>query len=524
MTTHGEPSAWHEREDGYRLSGLRIYEYRVKPNGNSTPDTETIDHSDGAPQELHQAQNDQTPTDDTKSRGQSLDCHSDHIQVREKHDQSHTRELSIDRIPPLLFRWWNRDSQGLNSKNQFLAGIFRHRERFDPKDITGTEFKAFFRRHVTKQEVATPFISTFSFPLAPFHRALTGQKGAMVSIIDTSKVTSKIFYAHPLAAQTRTFTHSWKGYAEYLVWGQIPAEAIVSTLDINSVGLIAQLNRDINRLLQPLIIGKMLRCNQKLRDILAIRRKGKSSFRCGLTLRKLLVLLQVPRAYWQDFASKFAHCWGWKYAQEKREFLDGVLSKRPYSQDELSDSESEWVMPTPQTTSKKASNGISSDLDEEDGEPLEYEEQELSDLERKSETTQRSPRQSFFYQGSSSPDLDWIPANEEEDTEDHSDSDTKDPNVSDSCSMSMEERSDTSEEPFSAETIDSMSEGESLTGVSVFVDRGNTSSTEDTVMHMDGGVSNGEDDEPDAQMEYECEWPSEDDCPERKTQAPIRFH
>ncbi|KAJ5294372.1 hypothetical protein N7508_009193 [Penicillium antarcticum] len=550
--------AWHEKEGELGSSGLKFYEYHGQPKTNCT--TETIDCVDSGPKKPSQVL-----ADDPQCRGLFENSESPHplpigeLQDRDQSlecpDQKRTRGLSIDKPPPLLYRWWNIDSQGVNSKHEFVAGLFCNRPTFNPEDITDTEFLAFFRGHVTKQEVATPFISTFAFPLAPFHRALVNQKGAMVSIIESSKIPSKIFDAGPLAVKTRTFTGCWRGYAEYEVWGHIPAQAIVETLDINSVELIAQLHRDINRLLQPLLIRSFRRCNQDLRDILAIRHKGRSSFKCGLTLRKLLLLLRIPPAHWADLAPKFAHCWGWKYAAEKREFLEGVMSQNPVSQEEVSDSESEWVMPTPQATPKKGSKKSKSiELDEEDWEPLEYEEFQkvCSSLRPMPETSQKSPRGPFFYRGSTTPDKDWIPLEEEQDTEGQSESDGKANDASETHSVSMEERSDTTEETFLAETIDSMSvtyesdrliedhmalawEAESIpeatqTGRpqdhnadhpvvhSFFVDLHDR----DTDMDMNGVVSNEEDD-PSAQNALDQEWPSEDDCPEMKILNRVRF-
>ncbi|KAJ6079352.1 hypothetical protein N7467_009105 [Penicillium canescens] len=525
-------STWHESEA--RHSGLKVYEYRGKPDSDCS--TETLDFVVAAPKEPRQVS-----TNDPQTSGQT-------DQVPKKHDQSH--DLSVDKVPPLLYRWWNIDSQGTNSKYQFRSGLFCNRETFNPEDITESEFKAFFRGHVTKQEVASPFISTFSFPLAPIHRALISQKGAMVSIIDTSKVTSKIFYACPLA----DLYTQLERLRRVSGLGEIPAEAIVSTLDINTMELIALLNHDINRLLQLQVIRDMPRCNQKLRDVLAMRHKWKSSFQCGLTLRKLLVLLQIPRAYWEDLAPKFARGWGWKYAAEKRVFLEGVLSRMPYSQEELSDSESEWVMP-PQTTPKKPSSHLTADSDEEDWESEESEQcyQECSDLQRKLESLRKSPRKPFFYRGDISPDLGWIPPEQDEDPSGHSDSDNNGHDASETRSISMEEQSDTTADSVFLETVDSASdryEDENLINDHMALDWEHAPMPEntqtgmppqdhnvdfslvhgslvhpqnrDTEMDVDGSVSDEEDD-PSAQRALEREWPSDDDCPDMNTLSRVRF-
>jgi hypothetical protein len=256
--------------------------------------------------------------------------------------------VPVEKMPPLLFRWSNRDSQGVNSKTIFLAGLFCNGEWLNPEDLSEDRFESYFRSHVTKQEVKTPFISTFRSPLAPLHRALAGGKGAILTVIDTSKLDTKVFYACPLAIRTRTLTYSWKGYGEYLIWGRVATDAIAFSVEITRVEDIAQSHRDIGRLLQIPLICSFLRCNQKLREILAVKRK--SPFKSGRTLGKLLTVLEVPTIHWDNIASRFAKSWGWVHKKETALFHSGLLSAPPYLPEELSDSESEDPLPTPQKT------------------------------------------------------------------------------------------------------------------------------------------------------------------------------
>jgi hypothetical protein len=254
-----------------------------------------------------------------------------------------------DKMPPLLFRWSNRDSQGVNSKTHFLAGLFCESEWFDPEDVSERRFESFFRSHVTKEKVKTPLISTFRSPLAPFHRALAGQNGAIVTVIETSKLETKVFYAHPLAVRTKTLVlNGWQGYGEYLIWGQIPTEAIAFSVDIISLQEIAEKHHDINRLMQVPLICSVLRCNEQLRSTMALKRK--SPFPSGRTLAKLLTLLQVPAIYWENLSIEFCKAWGWRHGKEITLFLNGVRSAPPYLPEELSDSESEGPWLTPQKT------------------------------------------------------------------------------------------------------------------------------------------------------------------------------
>lgn len=245
--------------------------------------------------------------------------------------------VPADKMPPLLYRWSNRDSQGVNSKTLFLAGLFCNGEWFDPEDFSEGRFESFVRSHVTKEKVKTPFISTSQSPLAPLHRAIANQNGAILTVIDTSKLETKVLYAHPLAIRTRTFTYKWKGYGEYLIWGRIPLEAIVFSVEITSFEQIIQSHRDVDRLMQTSLIRSSPRCDQKLRDMLAAKRK--SPFQSGRTLGKLLTLLEVPTIHWDNIASRFAKSWGWKYAKEIALLHSGLRSAPPYLSEELSDSE-----------------------------------------------------------------------------------------------------------------------------------------------------------------------------------------
>ncbi|KGO76512.1 hypothetical protein PITC_087910 [Penicillium italicum] len=270
---------------------------------------------------------------------------------RQDHEQA-MQGVPPEDLPPLLFRWSNRDSQGVNSKTVFLAGLFCNGELSDPEDFSEDQFESFFRSHVTKEKVRTPFISTSKSPLTPFHRAIAGQNGALMTIIDTSKLQTKVFYAHPLAVRTKTLVQNgWKGYGEYLIWGHVPAEAIAFSVEIVNVEQITQSRRDLNRLMQIPLIRSAPRCDDKLRDMLALKRK--SPFQSGRTLGKLLTLLQVPAIHWENLAFEFAKAWGWRCKGENDLFQSGIRSGPPYQLEELSDSECEVPWPTPQKTPGK---------------------------------------------------------------------------------------------------------------------------------------------------------------------------
>ncbi|CAG8930466.1 unnamed protein product [Penicillium salamii] len=246
--------------------------------------------------------------------------------------------LHPEKIPPLLYRWFNEDSQGENSNEGFISGLFCEEPSFDREYISDDEFEEHFIHHVTREKTPTPFISTSESPLAPIHRAIKSQKPASVVVFDTTKLQTPVFYAHPIARHTNTFTQKWKGYGEYLIWGEVPSSAIVFMCPISEVEQLAANHSDINRLLLLRFLREAQFCNRLLWDRLA--RKKKPAYKSGRTFGKLLFLLHFPRLYWEHVAAGFMRYWGWTREEERVNFLRGMKSELPYSI-ELSDSESE---------------------------------------------------------------------------------------------------------------------------------------------------------------------------------------
>ncbi|CAG8168639.1 unnamed protein product [Penicillium salamii] len=227
--------------------------------------------------------------------------------------------LHPDKIPPLLYRWFNEDSQGANSNEGFLSGLFCVKP-FNREDISNKRFIKHFIHHVQKEEISTP------------------TKPASLAVFDTTKLKTKVFYAYPIAKYTRTFTRKWQGWGEYLIWGKVPSNAIVFVSPISKIEHLAASHSDINRLLLLQILRDSQFCNHVLRARLANKRK--SAYKSGRTFAKLLVHLRFPRLYWEYLAGGFMRCWGWESEEERVNFLKGMKSEFPYST-ELSDSESE---------------------------------------------------------------------------------------------------------------------------------------------------------------------------------------
>ncbi|KAJ5103258.1 hypothetical protein N7532_003787 [Penicillium argentinense] len=133
------------------------------------------------------------------------------------------------------------------------------------------EFLEAFKRHVLRDSVPSPFVSTLSSLLTPIHRALHRQDGASVAVIDSSKlsVEKKLYKAVRLVELTNTSLKNWKGYGEYEVWEETNPSSIVCSFSITSLMETGERDADIGRFLQIPMIRSKRYCTRFLRSKLA---------------------------------------------------------------------------------------------------------------------------------------------------------------------------------------------------------------------------------------------------------------
>ncbi|KAJ5988710.1 hypothetical protein N7481_003920 [Penicillium waksmanii] len=199
-------------------------------------------------------------------------------------------------LPPLLFRWWNKNSHGLNTRTLLMAAAFAKAEspveRVMLEGMGREDFLLAFKNHVTKARVDSPFISLFKSPLSPIHRAVRHQDGAVISVIDPSKLERDV---------------NWKGFGEYEVWEKIEGPAIVCTFDIRTLMNIDHDNPVIGGFLQLLII----RGYDSGSNALHVRLKSilKSHHDHDMALSRLMELLEVPEQYRASMCHCFKKSW-----------------------------------------------------------------------------------------------------------------------------------------------------------------------------------------------------------------------
>lgn len=206
---------------------------------------------------------------------QPLDEQCSDAQVQEDSQITNSRTLSLlskpESLPPVLYRWSNIHSQGINSPSRVVSGMFAFPGSiaFSPADLDEESFLGYVKSHLTKAPLSSPFVSAFKSPLAPIHRALRHGKKAKISIIDTSQMTTEIFKAAPLVVLTDTALNNWEGLGEYLIWREVPTFAIACTFKISSLETIARDHHEIGQFLQLDTIRKRSTCTRYLYSDLA---------------------------------------------------------------------------------------------------------------------------------------------------------------------------------------------------------------------------------------------------------------
>ncbi|OJK03033.1 hypothetical protein ASPACDRAFT_13835, partial [Aspergillus aculeatus ATCC 16872] len=231
-----------------------------------------------------------------------------------------------DGIPPVLYRWSNVDSQGINTKNLLVAGLFDDWDRyFSPNTIRPEKFVEYFRKHVHIEEVPSPFISTFKSMLSPVHRAIRNKEGALISVIDTKGLdfvysARNLFRTH----KVRVGNSYYNGAGEFLIWGKVPSSNIICSFKVSTLEQIADEHNDIAEILQLDTIA-LYKCNRNALKAALSQRGHYSDRTSGNIIGKLLSLLQVRFEYSDEIGRGMFYSWRLRKPDNPGEaFYEGI--------------------------------------------------------------------------------------------------------------------------------------------------------------------------------------------------------
>ncbi|KAJ6021781.1 hypothetical protein N7540_007285 [Penicillium herquei] len=218
-----------------------------------------------------------------------------------------------DQMPTVLFRWYNIDSQGINSEDLIRAGLFTGDDNFDldVNHVRKHEILEMFESHVSKAKCPSPFISTFVHPLSPIHRAIRKQNEARLAMIDTSKLgpDAIVIKASTLVQLTNTRTRKWRGYGEYLIWEEVPRNAILCTFKISRLEDIAMDWLDIGEFLQLDVLRNTKFSDKHLYWELAKNLEMMPGNTLNEALLNMVKLLEVPNEFEETVAQRFKEAW-----------------------------------------------------------------------------------------------------------------------------------------------------------------------------------------------------------------------
>ncbi|KAJ5369247.1 uncharacterized protein N7496_009007 [Penicillium cataractarum] len=257
------------------------------------------------------------------------------------HDSNHLPGLcGVDELPPLLYRWSNTNSQGVNTESILVAGWFTgsYPNVTFPGQLSQEEFLGIFTSHVTRVHIPTPFISAFARPLAPIHRALRNRDDAKISVVDPRKLPTPVFNAQPLAQTTGTTVRRWKGYGEFAIWGYVPSEAVVCTFDIATLEDVASRDLEIQQFLQLSLIQAEGTCHRRLRQDLRLNLQTQGHKDHSSILVRLAQQLGVTEEYCWYFATDIHQAWTMNLGdtcRDSEELLDSASSPEPVVSEEI---------------------------------------------------------------------------------------------------------------------------------------------------------------------------------------------
>lgn len=168
----------------------------------------------------------------------------------------------------------------------------------------------------------SPFVSTFQSLLAPVHRAIRAKEGAIISIIDPSRLETRVYSAKALVRDLNINIKGYCGMGEYLIWGKVPTPAIICSFTASNLMRIAEEDEEIGQILQLHQIEFSQRNRARLRMALS-QGPGELDFGCGLIVGRLLRKLGVPSPYVENVAVGLSRSWRFSRGNHEN-FLKGV--------------------------------------------------------------------------------------------------------------------------------------------------------------------------------------------------------
>ncbi|MCJ1365014.1 hypothetical protein MMC16_004132 [Acarospora aff. strigata] len=245
------------------------------------------------------------------------------------HQQSQTADLAPK--TKLGFRMYDDNSSGVNGPAGFRAGLFSdcNGEVSSPPDIGSKAFYNAAKNHFNWVREPTPFISMYQGLLPVLHRGFQSVANASVAVIDLQAVSasSKLYVAAQVIKQLglRHGSFQYRGISEWLVWGMIDRNAVITTFKIKDLRKFLNGAPDVRIVLRFPEIENSRDANSYRKSLKGnLNQVGKA---CGRVVGKFTAFMAVPDSYVEEVARKIVRNWqliGCRSPHRMEAYLAGV--------------------------------------------------------------------------------------------------------------------------------------------------------------------------------------------------------
>jgi len=238
----------------------------------------------------------------------------------------------------IAFRFYDSNSSGVNGPTGIRAGLFSTStgKISLPPNVESLSFRKEALKHLSWTREPTPFISMYESLLPVLHRGLQSPAGARasVAIINLHTISNNQTHNNPrlyLAAKIIKqlgITHQvygYRGISEWLVWGMIEKEAIVTTFRIEDIRRFLTGSPDVCIVLRFPEVESSRNANEYREKLKGNpNHVGRAS---GRVVGKFLAFVELPDPYIESAAKKMARDWqlnGNKSRPRRERYLEGV--------------------------------------------------------------------------------------------------------------------------------------------------------------------------------------------------------
>lgn len=238
----------------------------------------------------------------------------------------------------IAFRFYDSNSSGVNGPTGIRAGLFPTSvgKISLPPNVESLSFREEAVKHLRWTREPTPFISMYERLLPVLHRGLQSPADAQASVAIINLHTiinnqthnnSRLYLAAKIIKQLgiRHQVYGYRGISEWLVWGMIEKEAILTTFKIEDLRKFLTGSPDVSIVLRFPEIESSSNANEYREKLKGnpnhVRRAS------GRVVGKFLAFVELPDPYIESAGKKMARDWqlnGNKSRARRRRYLEGL--------------------------------------------------------------------------------------------------------------------------------------------------------------------------------------------------------